>query len=206
MGLTHKILSASGNGWETMKNGRRKPQGNNMSGITSTCSLVRALDADSEGTGFEPRVDHLFDQPAGDITPPTVTQVARWVLLKARTRRLGTGIIRVQEHHYGDQDGLDTHDRILHGIRRFARGDWGAAWNTSPLMRSRVMTLWKKEEWKEVHSFGVDQRTLASVLEDVEGDRWTVVTAHFHTRRGKGGSNGEEDWLERWRRWAKDGF
>ena len=88
-------------------------------------------------------------------------------------------------NHYRNQDGLDTHARIRHVIRRFAGRDWGAAWDTSPPMRSRVVTLWKKEEWKEVHSFVVDQRTLASVLEDVEGNRWTVVTAHFHHEVGK---------------------
>ena len=79
MGLTHKILSANVNGWETMKNGRRKPQRNDTLSITSIGSLVRALDADSEGPGF----NHLFDQPVGDITPPTAAQVAIWELLKA---------------------------------------------------------------------------------------------------------------------------
>ena len=78
MGLSHKILSANVNGWETMKNGRRKPQRNHVSSTTSTSSLVRALDANSEGTGFEPRVDHLFGQLAGDTTPATATRVARW--------------------------------------------------------------------------------------------------------------------------------
>ena len=136
MGLSHKILSANVNGWETMKNGRRKPQRDDVSSTTSTGSMVRALDTDSEGTGFEPRVDHPFCQRTAEAAPTTATQVARWELLKAQTRRLGTGVIGIQEHHYRDQEGLDTHERIRHGIRRFAGGQWGAAWNTSPTMRS----------------------------------------------------------------------
>ena len=78
MGLSHKILSANVNGWETMKNGRRKPQRDDVSSTTSTGSLVRALDTDSEGTGFEPRVDHPFGQLAGNTAPATATQTARW--------------------------------------------------------------------------------------------------------------------------------
>ena len=78
MGLAHVIHSANDNVWGTMKIGRRKARSGDLSSIISTGSLVRALDTDSEGTGFEPRVDHLFGQLAGDTAPATATQTARW--------------------------------------------------------------------------------------------------------------------------------
>ena len=76
MGLAHKILSTDVKGHGTMKKGRREPRSTDTSSIIPTGLLVRALDGKSEGTGFEPRVDHLFGQPAGGTTPATATQVA----------------------------------------------------------------------------------------------------------------------------------
>ena len=72
------IPSANDNVWGTMEIGRRKARSGDFLSIISTGSLVRALDADFKGTGFEPRVDHLFGQLAGNTAPATATQAARW--------------------------------------------------------------------------------------------------------------------------------
>ena len=101
-------------------------------------------------------------------------KLTRSAALRMVTRRNKVDIIVVQEHHFRSHEGLQE------GTRRFRGLQWGYTGNTSLTPKSGTMVLWKEAQYKQVTAYSTCSRTLVVVLEDEEGQQWTIVSAHFH--------------------------
>lgn len=108
----------------------------------------------------------------------------RCKVLKNIIRKHKINLFGAQEHHFR------THAEATNSFDRFAPNTWEYNYTLSTTERSGTVTFWKVDTWKLISQSALTSRISITVLQDVEGEEWTIINGHF--------SNNPKDRITQW--------
>ena len=76
-------------------------------------------------------------------------------------------------------------ERLEKVISKFKWINWESESTLAETPNSGLVTFWRKDKFKLVAKYEMEQRVLQTILQDDDGVQWTVVNVHFHNGAGQ---------------------
>ena len=112
----------------------------------------------------------------------------RWHRLRTLLRSNSVDVLPVQEHRYKQHVGeskQQAEERLEKVISKFKWINWESESTLAETPNSGLVTFWRKDKFKLVAKYEMEQRVLQTILQDDDGVQWTVVNVHFHNDAGQ---------------------
>ena len=106
----------------------------------------------------------------------------KYKLLQKQIKRHNIDLVTIQEHHKEHREDLGTVDYL------FGQKHWETRWNLQTKHNETgrgVGILWDTTRWTLSNSYSLSPRLLVGELVDKDGVGITVLSGHFHEKKGE---------------------